>query len=53
MVTHNFSCEFDLNSGVMVIMLDSRVVDRAFESWSGQIKDNTISICCFSANTQH
>lgn len=52
MVTHNFSCEFDL-SGVMVIMLDSCVVDRAFESWSGQIKDNTISIYCFSANTQH
>jgi hypothetical protein len=24
-------------------------VDRAFEPWSGQTKDNKIGICCFSA----
>jgi hypothetical protein len=33
----------------MVSMLASSVVDRGFESWSGQTKDNKIGICCFSA----
>ena len=30
-------------------MLASSSVDRGFESWSGQIKDFKIGICCFSA----
>jgi hypothetical protein len=35
--------------GVMVRVLSSSLVDRGFESWSGQIKDYKIGICCFSA----
>ena len=36
--------------GVMVSMLASSTVDRAFEPPStGQTKDNKIGICCFSA----
>ena len=35
--------------GVMVSMLTSSVIDRGFEPWSGQTKDNKIGICCFSA----
>ena len=34
---------------VMVSVLASGVVDRGFESRSGQIKDYKISICCFCA----
>ena len=34
--------------GVMVSLFDSGVVDRAFETWSGQSKDYKIDICCFS-----
>ena len=30
-------------------MLASSAVDRGFKSWSGQIKDDKIVICCFSA----
>ena len=26
-----------------------QVIDRGFERWSGQTKDNKIGICCFSA----
>ena len=33
----------------MVSVLASRVVDREFESRSGQTKDCKIGICCFSA----
>ena len=35
--------------GVMVSVLASSAVDRGFEPRSGQTKDYTISICCFSA----
>jgi hypothetical protein len=34
--------------GVMVSVFTSRVVDRGFESRSGQTKDCKIGICCFS-----
>jgi hypothetical protein len=33
----------------MVSMLTSSVVDRWFETQSGQTKDYEIGICCFSA----
>jgi hypothetical protein len=33
----------------MVSVLVSSVVDRGFEARSGQTKDYTIGICCFSA----
>ena len=35
-------------SGVIVIMLVSSVVDRGFESRSGETKAYNIGICCFS-----
>jgi hypothetical protein len=35
--------------GVMINVLASRVVDRGFETRSGQTKDYKIGICCFSA----
>jgi hypothetical protein len=35
--------------GVIVIVLSSSMVDRGFEPRSGQTKDYTIGICCFSA----
>ena len=35
--------------GIMVSELASSVVDRGFEPRSGQTKDFTIGICCFSA----
>ena len=41
------SNEFD--SGVMVIVLTSSVVDHGFEPRSGQTKDYKIAVCCFSA----
>jgi len=31
-------------------MLASSAVDGGFQPWSGQAKDYTIDICCFSAN---
>ena len=34
--------------GIMVSVLALNVVDRGFESRSGQIKDYKIGICCFS-----
>ena len=33
----------------MVSVLASSAVDRGFEPRSGQIKDDNIGICCFSA----
>ena len=33
----------------MVSMLASSAVDRGFDPWSGQTKDNKKVICCFSA----
>ena len=36
-------------AGVMVSVLVSSMVDRVFESRSGQTKDYNIGICCFSA----
>ena len=33
----------------MVSVLVSSVVDRGFEARSGQTKDYTIGMCCFSA----
>ena len=33
----------------MVSLLASNVVDRVFESQTGQTKDYEIGICCFSA----
>jgi hypothetical protein len=35
--------------GVMVSVITASVVDRGFESRSGQSKDYIIGICCFSA----
>ena len=35
--------------GVMVCVLSSSAVDRGFEPQSGQTKDYTIGICCFSS----
>ena len=37
------------SSGVMVSVLASSAVDRGFGSRSGQIKDDKIGICSFSA----
>ena len=39
----------DRIDGVMVGVLASSSLDRGFEPRSGQIKDNTIGTCCFSA----
>ena len=38
--------DFNRISGVMVCVLASSVVDRGFETWSGQTKDYEIGICC-------
>ena len=35
--------------GVMVSLFTSSVVDREFDSRTGQTKDYEIGICCFSA----
>jgi hypothetical protein len=47
-VDHQLSC--NRIGGVMVSVLASSVVDREFESWSGQTKDHKIGIRYFSAN---
>jgi hypothetical protein len=51
---NRFSFYVNRIGGVMVSVLASsvvdRVVDRGFESRSGQTKDYKIGICCFSAN---
>ena len=44
---HSVSNHID---SVMIRALTSSVVDRGFEPWSGQTKDYTIGICCFSSN---
>ena len=41
--------QFNRIGGVMVSVLASSAVDRAFEPLSGQTKDYEIGICCFSA----
>jgi hypothetical protein len=46
-VDHQLSC--NRIGGVMVSVLASSVVDREFESWSGQTKDYKTGICYFSA----
>ena len=38
-----------IHRGVIVSVLISIAVDRVFETRSGQTKDNTVGICCFSA----
>jgi hypothetical protein len=38
---------------VMISVLAPSLVDRGFEPRSGETKDYTIGICCFSANMQH
>jgi hypothetical protein len=36
-----------VNSGIIVIMLSSSVVDRGLEFLLGQTKDDKIGFCCF------
>ena len=36
-------------AGAIVVVLVLSVVDRGFESWSGQTKDYKVGICGFSA----
>ena len=43
------SIEIDRVSIVIVSVLSSTAVDRAFESRFGRTKDYKIGICCFSA----
>ena len=43
-----FSIIVNRIGGVIVIMLVSSVVDRGFESLSGETKAYKIGICCFS-----
>jgi hypothetical protein len=33
-------------------VLDWSLVDREFESWSGQTKDYKIGLCCFPSNVE-
>ena len=40
---------YDRIGGVVVSVVASSAVDRGFEPRSGQTKDYTIGICCFSA----
>ena len=35
--------------GVLVSVLAASAIDRGFDPWSGQTKDQLIGICCFSA----
>ena len=41
-------CKYNRIGGAMVSMLASSANDRGFEPQSGQTKDYTIGICCFS-----
>jgi hypothetical protein len=57
-MTYSIILYFFLNisnsiDGVKVSMLTSGAVDRWFELPSGQTKDHTIGIRCFSASTYH
>jgi hypothetical protein len=45
----NSSIFFEPHRCLMVSVLASSAVDRVFESWSDQTKDDKIGICCFSA----
>ena len=45
LVPITFACSY----GVMISIFVSNVVDRVFESRSGQTKDNTVGMCGFSA----
>ena len=52
-----FMCWYSMNyntnenqiGDAMVSKLTSSVIDREFESWSGQTNDYKIGICCFSS----
>ena len=44
-----YTCFIHRISGVLASVISSSVVDREFESRSGQIKDYEIGICCLSA----
>ena len=44
------NCLRNCIGGVMVGLLPSSSVERGFEPWSGQTKDDKIDICCFSTN---
>ena len=45
LVPITFTCIY----GVMIGMFASNVGDRVFETRSGQTKENTVGMCCFSA----
>jgi len=45
LVPITFTCIY----GVMIGIFASKVGDRVFETRSGQTKDNTVGMCCFSA----
>ena len=45
LVPITFACIY----GVMISMFVSNVVDRVLETRSGQTKDITVDMCCFSA----
>ena len=49
MYIHNIPFSINCIGDVMVGAFASSVVDRGFESCSGQTKDYKIGICCFSA----
>ena len=49
MYIHNIPFSINCIGGVMVGAFATSVVDRGFESRSGQAKDYKIGICCFSA----
>jgi hypothetical protein len=42
-----------VNSGIIVIMLSSSVVDRGLEFLLGQTKDDKIGFCCFFLLSTH
>ena len=46
----SISTLLDHIGGVMVSVLASSAIDRGFEPRTGQTKDYTIGICCFSTN---
>ena len=49
MIRNQSSLQQNRIGGVMVSVLASSVVERGFESRSGQTKDYKIGMCCFSA----
>jgi hypothetical protein len=48
-VQSEYSVLYNRIGGVMVSVLTTSAVDRGFEPRSGQTKDYTIGICCFTA----